>query len=122
LPGTYKRQEQVRLDAHDAPSECCLLSSARPQQEDYAVGKTKTTATATPTSPDASDLAADILRGAQAIGRFIGLPERQTFHGLQQGHIPATKEGRVWVTTKSRLRRHYNETRFEPSSERIEAA
>ena len=62
-----------------------------------------------PTEANQSDLAADILRGAAAIGAFIGLDERQTFHGLQNGHIPATKEGRVWVSTRSRLRRHYNE-------------
>jgi hypothetical protein len=59
-------------------------------------------------------LADDILRGALAIGDFVGLEERKAFHHLQRGDIPATKEGRVWVTTKSRLRRHYNEHRFEP--------
>jgi hypothetical protein len=68
-----------------------------------------TSAEPIPTEANQSDLAADILRGAAAIGAFIGLDERQTFHGLQNGHIPATKEGRVWVSTRSRLRRHYNE-------------
>jgi len=59
-------------------------------------------------------LANDLLRGAAKIGAFIGLGLRETFYGLQEGHIPATKEGKTWVTTKSRLRRHYNEERYEP--------
>jgi hypothetical protein len=63
-----------------------------------------------------TSLADDIIRGADAIGAFIGLDPRQTFYNLQRGVIPATKEGRLWVTTKSRLRRHYNESRFEPSA------
>ena len=54
-------------------------------------------------------LADDLLRGAKKIGAFIGLPIRETFYGLQEGHIPATKEGRTWVSSKSRLRKHYTE-------------
>jgi len=50
----------------------------------------------------------DILRGVPAIARFVGLNDRQTYHALQNKHIPAIKEGAVWVTTKTRLRRHYN--------------
>jgi hypothetical protein len=52
-------------------------------------------------------LADDLLRGAAQISAFIGLDLRQTFHALQQGHIPATKEGKTWVGSKSRLRKHY---------------
>jgi hypothetical protein len=59
-------------------------------------------------------LADDLLRGAEAIADFIGLDTRDCFFHLQRGTIPAFKEGRTWVTTKSRLRRHYNESRFEP--------
>jgi hypothetical protein len=61
-----------------------------------------------------TSLAEDILRGADAIGAFVGLDPRQTFYYLQTGVLPATKEGRIWVSTRSRLRRHYNEGRFEP--------
>jgi hypothetical protein len=54
-------------------------------------------------------LADDLLRGAKKIGAFIGLPIRETFYGLQEGHIPATKEGRTWVSSKNRLRKHYTD-------------
>ena len=60
------------------------------------------------TNNAAPSLATDILRGVPEIAAFIGLNERQTYHGLQSGHIPAIKEGASWVTTKTRLQRHYN--------------
>jgi hypothetical protein len=58
---------------------------------------------------DNSDtLASDILRGAKAIAAFVGIDIRQCFHKLEHGHLPALKEGGVWVTTRLRLRAHYN--------------
>jgi hypothetical protein len=54
-------------------------------------------------------LADDVLRGAVAIGQYIGLKPRPTFHGLQNGHIPARKEGGTWVSSKTVLRKHYTE-------------
>jgi hypothetical protein len=54
-------------------------------------------------------LADDLLRGAGAIGAFIGLGLRETFYGLQEGHIPGRKEGRTWVSSKTVLRKHYTE-------------
>jgi hypothetical protein len=59
-------------------------------------------------------LADDLLRGCAAISAFVGLNERQGFHALQHGHLPATKEGRIWISSKSRLRQHYNNNRYEP--------
>jgi hypothetical protein len=53
-------------------------------------------------------LAADVLWGAQAIADFVGLDVRQAFHALQRGHLPGTKTGHVWTSTKSRLRAHFN--------------
>lgn len=53
-------------------------------------------------------LADDILWGAQAIADEIGVELRQCFHLLEQGYIPATKTGRTWTTTRSRLRRHFH--------------
>jgi hypothetical protein len=67
-----------------------------------------------PKTHNTESLGDEILRGAAAIGAFIGLDPRETFYGLQNGWIPATKEGRIWVSTKSRLRRHYNESSYEP--------
>jgi hypothetical protein len=63
---------------------------------------------------DGESLAGDVLRGAEAIAAFVNLDVRQAFHGLQKGYIPAVKEGSTWVSTKSRLRRHYNEERYQP--------
>jgi hypothetical protein len=57
---------------------------------------------------DSETLAAEILRGAQAIGDFVGLDVRKCFYGLERGHIPAIKEGTTWVSTKTRLRKHYH--------------
>jgi len=61
---------------------------------------------ADPDTPADNSLAGDILRGAAQIGDFIGLDEQKAFHKLEKRQIPADKEGRIWVSTKSRLRRH----------------
>lgn len=55
----------------------------------------------------ADTLADDILFGASAIAIEIGLDVRKTFYLLERGHIPATKVGRMWTTTRSRLRRFF---------------
>jgi hypothetical protein len=54
-----------------------------------------------------NSIADDVLRGAKAIGTYAGLPERDTFHKLERGYLPARKEGGTWVSSKSALRRHY---------------
>jgi hypothetical protein len=43
--------------------------------------------------------------GASAIGREIGLDRGQTYHLLSEGHLPARKLGRRWVSTTRQLRR-----------------
>jgi hypothetical protein len=67
-----------------------------------------------PTQSNSDDLASDILRGAQAIADFVGLNLRDTWHRLERGFLPANKEGAIWVTTKTRLRKHYSEDRYTP--------
>jgi hypothetical protein len=47
----------------------------------------------------------DVLRGAKPIGAYLGLNERQAFHLLEQGKLPAKKVGGRWMTTKAQLRR-----------------
>lgn len=59
-----------------------------------------------------NELAAEILRGAQAIAAFIGTDIRKCFYGLEKGYIPGFKEGGVWISTKTRLRNHYNNAAF----------
>jgi hypothetical protein len=48
-----------------------------------------------------------IFRGVPAIARAIGETDRRTYTLLQSGVLPAEREGRIWVTTRARLRRHY---------------
>jgi hypothetical protein len=66
-----------------------------------------------------TSLADDLLRGADEIGAFINRDRRQTFYLLQTATIPAFKENRLWVASKSILRKHYTESRFAaPKKER----
>jgi hypothetical protein len=63
------------------------------------------------------NLASDVLRGCASIAAYVGLPERRTFTGLQEGWLPGWKEGHLWVSTRSRLNHHYREAnnRQQPS-------
>jgi hypothetical protein len=49
-----------------------------------------------------------VLIGCTAIAAFVGLDERRCFYWLQRGYLPADKAGDVWVSTRSRLRRHFS--------------
>lgn len=53
------------------------------------------------------DDALDLVWGADKIAKFIGRPRRQTYHMLENRHIPARKAGGVWVASKSKLRKHF---------------
>jgi hypothetical protein len=68
-------------------------------------------------SSNSSDsIAADLLPGAQRIADFIGEPVQVTYYGLEKGYIPATKKGRLWIGSKSRLREHYGLPTGKPSA------
>jgi hypothetical protein len=56
-------------------------------------------------SVDESDLDR-LLWGAKAIGEEINRKERQAFHLLETGAIPAKKVGKTWVSTPRQLRGH----------------
>jgi len=45
---------------------------------------------------------ADIIWGAAGIAQVVGLTERQTFHLLEAGKLPAKKNGR-WCASRARL-------------------
>jgi hypothetical protein len=45
----------------------------------------------------------DLLWGARAIGRAIGRTERQAFHLLETGQLPARKVGATWVAARPKL-------------------
>ena len=53
----------------------------------------------------ADDLDKPII-GAKAIAAELGpaITPRKVFYRLEAGHIPAEKFGRLWITTKRRLR------------------
>jgi hypothetical protein len=66
-------------------------------------------------SSETETLAGDLLRGCEAIAAYIDRAPRETFYLLQGGVLPAFKQGRIWISTKSRLRRYYNESTFVPA-------
>jgi hypothetical protein len=55
-----------------------------------------------------SALSDDVLWGCAAIAAEINRPEHITFRLLQRRLIPAKKMGAIWVTTRSKLRAHFN--------------
>jgi hypothetical protein len=50
----------------------------------------------------------DLLRGVGPISQFVGLPARQIYHLLETRQIPAGKQGRIWIASKTRLQAHYH--------------
>jgi len=42
--------------------------------------------------------------GVTPIAAALGLTKSKTYYALSQGHIPATKLGKIWVTTPRRIR------------------
>lgn len=53
------------------------------------------------------NLADDLMSGVPAIAAFLGKSERQTYHLLERGKLPAFKIGdRKWEARKSTLRKH----------------
>jgi len=69
------------------------------------------------TTENSDTIASDVLRGAKQIGEFIGLKEKDAFHHLERGHVPAFKMGGIWTSTKTRLRAHYNTAQYVPPDE-----
>lgn len=55
----------------------------------------------------ANDEPLDLIWGAEAIGKAIGLSPRQAFHLLEKGELPARKSGGKWVASRRRLREHF---------------
>lgn len=48
----------------------------------------------------------DFLWGAKAIATDLGITTRRAFYLLEQGMIPATKIGSLWVAGRSKIRAH----------------
>ena len=45
----------------------------------------------------------DVMWGARAIAREIGLDRSAAYHLLAHGHLPAKRIGRRWVSTRTQL-------------------
>jgi hypothetical protein len=54
-------------------------------------------------------LADDLLWGVKPISEEINRNERQTFHLLENGRLPAKKIGGRWCASRIGLRRHFAE-------------
>jgi hypothetical protein len=56
----------------------------------------------------AASLAADLLRGAKAIGDFIGEPNtKRVFYLVERGYLPVGREGSMLTASKRVLSKHY---------------
>lgn len=53
--------------------------------------------------PDNDNLAADLLRGADAIAAFLGFPRRAVYHSVSKGHLPHFRIGETVCARKSTL-------------------
>lgn len=49
------------------------------------------------------EIADDLVWGASAIAKLIGRTDRQTFHLLSSGELPAKRVGGRWVASKTKL-------------------
>lgn len=49
-------------------------------------------------------LADDLIYGAAAIGKEIGLPERKVFYHAERGNLPIRKIGNLLVASRCQLR------------------
>ncbi len=58
---------------------------------------------------DDSMLESDLLWGVRPISRTINRTERQTFHLLESGLLPATKIGGRWCTSRTRLKEFFSD-------------
>ncbi|MDX1240582.1 excisionase family DNA-binding protein [Sinorhizobium medicae] len=49
------------------------------------------------------NLAADMLRGADAIAQYMGLPRRSVYHAISKGHLPCFRLGETVCARKTTL-------------------
>jgi hypothetical protein len=57
---------------------------------------------------DHDSLNGDLIWGAQSIAKEIERTERQTYHLLETGRLPAEKVAGRWCSARSRLRKFFN--------------
>jgi hypothetical protein len=89
------------------PSEHCCGRASYVEYGCPVINRSTLNMTTVPENPSTESVGDDLdkpLWGAAAIGAEIDKTTSQTFHLLEAGHLPATKVGRQWVSTKRRLR------------------
>ncbi len=64
------------------------------------------TSTIAPNAGDPPALADDLIYGAAAIGKEIGLPARKIFYHAERGNLPIRKIGNLLVASRRQLRVH----------------
>jgi hypothetical protein len=69
---------------------------------------------------DDLELRDNLLWGAQAIADFIGRDVRDVYYLLQRGLLDADKCGDLWVSTRTRLHRQFNEGRAKAGDQSAE--
>jgi hypothetical protein len=60
-----------------------------------------------PPENDSIPLGSDLVWGVASIALEISKTQRQTFHMLENGNLPAKKIGGRWCSTRSALRHHF---------------
>ena len=58
---------------------------------------------------DMDGISLDLVWGVGAIAKLIGRTERQTFHLVQSGQLPAKKVGNRWVAERGKLREFFRQ-------------
>jgi hypothetical protein len=48
-----------------------------------------------------------LIWGAENIGAYVNTKPREAFYMLQKGLLPAWKVGRLWVSSKAALQKHF---------------
>lgn len=51
----------------------------------------------------------DLIWGAEAIGKVLGITEGQAKYGLTKGEIPGRKSMGKWVASRRQLIKHFEE-------------
>jgi hypothetical protein len=60
-----------------------------------------------PSNSSENSLAGDRLRGAKAIGDFIGESEKRVYYLAERGYLPLGKIGATLIASKTALRAHH---------------
>jgi hypothetical protein len=47
----------------------------------------------------------DVIWGAPSIAKEANMPLRRAYHMLEHGHLPATKVGSLWVSSRRAIRK-----------------